>query len=861
MKKTISIILSIMFVLVLITEQVVNAAQTSTVDWPEYATNNFRTRHVEDDTLNPPIKFKGKFQIGYSISQTIAVGDYFYAVAAVPNSNNLFNLPSGTYFYKIPVDFPFFKASDSNATIREKLISKGASWVKLGSYTKTYSHPTWSKQNDMFYVASGNYIVSVKNENNVMKVVSAYNVGAEIVSPPHAFNDDTVVVGAFDESVHVVQGLKSGGTVKFTKYRLINDTDAEISGATTSLDNSSFVVPINFRYTGKAGILSKFTISYSNGKPVLSLRWVKRSPTGHGFATNPIYYNGYIYVTSRYGLVYKYDTDGNEIWKTQIPNVTLVNNSGSIDGDKLYIPIRRPGKIAAISIWNGSIQWIANQGKDINGATVDNDLTTNIDVANDTTTWKMANGGMTVFYGDTNGQLTFLSENGRRVNIALDYQTNTLERSSIKATSNNTIPPDWMVQGKGLATEPLLAKQHLVFGVNTSDSMGELWFYSVGRSEDLYVKSVKGGTYKYGSRVLTEIVVGNSKDSSSNELVGMVRLYRDNQLIGQRPINLKKGEEKKIYIDWRAVPEGKGTLKATINIPHEFEEVTFENNTKTAPYEVLKGEVEKDLCEPNERYEKAVSKIETVYTEYGSYTIYYYEYLVEQSTDPDPSKMRAGYGFDFTSYSLYVDEASENKGPKRVQATFQEAPPDYVISTPLMEKTSQKVESNAPYMEITGWNLPRVYVEKYSGKIFQNPNDPRIDKKDQLLDGGRKWYTNFETKDGVYYFKVVSSQAGKNKLKSCNTYKYEVKGTPFDDYVRRDVLPYAPFLDSGIGFNWKGKVQILKDLIPFQNRTKDESDHYTTYYLDHKGVRKIGKEKKDEYKVKDAEEFIKENKK
>lgn len=216
----------------------------------------------------------------------------------------------------------------------------------------------------------------------------------------------------------------------------------------------------------------------------------------------------------------------------------------------------------------------AHNGRDKSGNFIDGDVAYGYDTGNDVTAWRTPDGRRVIFYGDTSGQLIFLDQNGNRVDVATDYTNSKINRSYIQATSNNDIPQDWQLQGLGLATETNISKKHLVFGVNHSNnSKGELWFYSVGVVNDMYVESVRGGVYAPNQRVITPVTVGSSK-MSSGKRVSTVRFYVDNKLVGQRKVALDPNEKRTVYFDW-TTPNyvTSGELKATINDPQSLKKL------------------------------------------------------------------------------------------------------------------------------------------------------------------------------------------------------------------------------------------------------------------------------------------------
>lgn len=810
-------------------------ASSAGVDWIENGKNKQRHRMVTDDKLKPPIMFKGKYDIGWSISQVIAVGDYFYVLASVPDSNNFFGLPRGTYFYRIPVDFQFQEGLTKIEQIYDMYL-KGAAHVRIStSYIKSASHPTYDPITEKFYIGVGEYIYVV-DENPFSVQSQYYDANARLTGSPMMLGNDFFVIGTSTSStnggeVHLVKGL-GAQNMRVYRIELSNLENAEIASP-TAITSSVFAVGLNFRDSVREGSVMAFR-ARDNGfgnYPSLQNYWAYPRTTNTGVAASMIYINGSLIAPAKYGTIYSFRGNNGQLnWTSSISNVTLINNSPATDGSSVYIPVRRPGKLAKIRISDGHIHWVASQGQTANGTKVDNSVKIGYDIANDPTYWKTANGDNVVFYGDTAGQLIFLTTGGNRINIAVDKNSQGITRSHIKGSDVHS-GQYWEYQGTGLATENLLAKKHLAFGVNTTTYMGEIWFYSVGVVDDVYVKSVGGGNYTTGQNVLTPITVG-SKEFGSGTRAPMVKLYVDGNLVGQRRIDLKPGEEKTIYINWRVEsPVNNGQLLATINLdPTEFVETTYDNNSAYAYYSAS-GEEYINLCEPNEQHNMDIVKTVTVTdTEGNSYTIYYYEYLTLVISDPYPQDIRAGYGFTFQVNTTYIDETNTYDGPDKV-TSYMPNSPNYVTKEPEMDRRSV---NRSGMSEFALWELPRIYVEKYSGNVFYNKNDGKHDPLDAWVKsaGERKWYTDFKTEDGPYYFKSVASEAGKNNLTDCYTYGgVEVKGSPFDDYVRRSVLPDTPFVDSEKGFNWQGKEHILAGLIDFYYNDQPNTGGISSYYL------------------------------
>jgi hypothetical protein len=819
------------------------AKAASGADWIETGKDKYRTRMVNDSDLKPPIMYKASFDLGWSVSQAIAVGDYFYILASVPDNNNFFKLPRGTYLYRIPVDFKFQQGLSYYEQLAD-LTSKGANYVKISSsYIQSFSHPTYDPVGDKFYVGVGERIYVV--DRSPFGLEGAYfDTNARLTGSPMMVGNDLFIIGTSTSDtnggkVYLIKGLGTGNPsqVTFYKANISNVQSAEIT-STTAITSTVFAMGLNYRDSVAEGLVRAFR-AIDNGfgqKPQIVGYWSEAYVTNTGVAAHMTFYGGDLIAAAKYGTVYSFNAyTGSVNWTTSIPGVTLINNGAATDGTSIYIPVRRPGKIVKIRLSNGAIEWTAQQGRTKSGNKVDSDVKTGYDVGNDVTFWFAPNGQRIVFYGDTAGQLIFLDSNGNRVNVAIDKDGSGITRSSIKGSDVKS-GQYWETQGTGLATELLLAKKHLVFGVNTTSTMGEIWFYSVGIIDDVYVASVQGGKYMTGQNVLTAVTIG-SKQFSAGTRAPYVRLYVDGKLVGERRMSLQPGEEKVVYFPW--IPEKavkNGELLATINLnPSEFPETTFENNYKYANYSAS-GEDYINLCEPNEEHNMDIVKVETVCDLEGDcYTIYYYEFLTTTIGSAYPEKLRAGYGFEFKVNTLYIDETATYDGPDEVTTYFPSSP-NYVSEEVDMER-----ESVAPngMTESAVWQLPKIYVEKYSGNVFYNKNDANHDPNDEFVvpSGERRWYTDFKTPDGPYLFKSVASKAGKNNLTDCYTYNgVEIKGSPFDDYVRRSVLPDTPFVDDEIGFNWQGKEDILGGLIDYYYNDSPNTGAISSYVLDPKVI-------------------------
>jgi len=107
-------------------------------DYPMYSGDNTRTRYIQDSTMDTPIHYQWNFMTGWSVSQPITVTDnsgktFIYQIGAVPDSNNSFQLSTGSYFFKLPV----ISEDTSKLSHAEQValaIKNGAKAVRIGPF-------------------------------------------------------------------------------------------------------------------------------------------------------------------------------------------------------------------------------------------------------------------------------------------------------------------------------------------------------------------------------------------------------------------------------------------------------------------------------------------------------------------------------------------------------------------------------------------------------------------------------------------------------------------------------------------------------------------------------------------------------
>ena len=476
-------------------------------DYPMYSGDVTRTRYIQDSSMDTPIHYQWNFMTGWSVSQPITVTDgsgktYIYQIGSVPDSSNSFQLPAGSYLFRLPV----LTEDTSKLSHSEQIslaVKNGAKATRIGANVKTYSHITWSKENGSFYIGWGNgassRLVVVTAD---MTQVNYFSVPDTIIASPYVLKDDLAVFGAMNGVIYAIKGLKSN-KAQVGRYIFDTASNAEITSHITAIPGTNmFATGLNYRNSSKAGRFRLFQIK-DNGfdllgnpkAPTVQPLWQNYYQTSTGLATDAIYYGNRFYFSDKGGTLYSLAAaNGGQVWKVHYSNVptSLVNNSPALDitTGRLFFPIRQPGGIVAVRASDGAYQWYAKQGMDKVGKKVDENVVTGRLVENNTTVWRTKKGKTIVFYGDDAGQLIFLDGDGNRAEIAKSPEGKV--ESSITVARDASVPTDrkdWSVQGKGLATELVVDSNYLIFGTNNGDR-GTTWAYSIAGADDLALEYV-----------------------------------------------------------------------------------------------------------------------------------------------------------------------------------------------------------------------------------------------------------------------------------------------------------------------------------------------------------------------------------
>lgn len=324
-------------------------------------------------------------------------------------------------------------------------------------------------------------------------------------------------------------------------------------------------------------------------------------------------------------------------------------------------------------------------------------------------------------------------------------------------------------------------------------------------------------------------------------------------IVERKPVSLREGEQKLLNFYW--ILQNDGIIKAFIDPDDEFEETDEMNNIKETLIYISSFDM--GACVAYGQTSKTQGIVRTITNESGTQILreYVEGKLVRQSRD----SMRAGFGFSYEAEMRYYSEDPKLNayGIQYTESYFDhladhlrydEGEHGYIVA---MDATYDNATAPPRRHEQT-WSLPEVMVEEKSGNVFEKDyhRNPNHNPSETMLDGGRKWYTPWMQKDGVYDYKVMGYEAGANKLGVCMDGQYEVFGTFLgdpdgnDDFVRRTFSPNNPF-PSGVGWNWKGNVDLLTSLQSWWNYPPDRDPRTAPnsfdecYVLDREAVKQV----------------------
>ncbi|TKC15186.1 hypothetical protein [Robertmurraya kyonggiensis] len=369
----------------------------------------------------------------------------------------------------------------------------------------------------------------------------------------------------------------------------------------------------------------------------------------------------------------------------------------------------------------------------------------------------------------------------------------------------------------------------------------------------------------------------SSLEGVNSDLSTTVNLKFGNKVKGTQSVVLSEGQSQSLTFDW--ILTDSGNVEADINpnrTPfHNKSEVTFSNNVRATPIYVNSKYTPNACARPGES-SSAEGIVRTVNSKESGQQIFR-EYVTTDLIIPDEHlKRRAGFGFDYTILTHYInqDSVSNGQGPSKVVSYM----PDLVNYMPYTKKTWSSTTNN---LKLTGyevpiettstsgntkdswktWKQPQKYVEEFSGNVFTSLSHPKRNSNETILDGGRKWYLSFEQPDGDYIFNSLVPNVGVNKMNTCVQGVIDVEGSIVgdpngnDDFIKRSVSPENPF-PQGTGWNWLNQTTKITSLADWYNNWISDpkqvsvNNYFKTFYLSPEKLEEIRQFSKErDYKI------------
>ncbi|QZY88661.1 hypothetical protein [Exiguobacterium acetylicum] len=301
----------------------------------------------------------------------------------------------------------------------------------------------------------------------------------------------------------------------------------------------------------------------------------------------------------------------------------------------------------------------------------------------------------------------------------------------------------------------------------------------------------------------------NSDEAKYSSVNPNLTVKVNNETKAETHVSLKEGERKVVSLSWEV--EDDSNVIAEINEDGTYEEFVegvedvYANNVRETTIYIPSREV--GMCGPTSEASGPVITVSDSIL--GDRT--YIETLKGSINSVFPSRLRAGYGFTYN-----VDTQYFNEYQPLYNGTAKNAAVQYEYSANNLD-TMQGLDRITDTGQFARFVPRSVYVSRNSGVVFSSNNPAQ--SPEELIDGGRKWYSNFEQKDGKYPFEVNVGRGGVNELGLCLTSGVEIKGTAMDDFVRRSVSPSKPF-PTGNGWDWTGKSSIISGLVDWVKGAK-----------------------------------------
>lgn len=316
--------------------------------------------------------------------------------------------------------------------------------------------------------------------------------------------------------------------------------------------------------------------------------------------------------------------------------------------------------------------------------------------------------------------------------------------------------------------------------------------------------------------------------------------------VGFKTISLYENEFSYATIEWLLPRDGdvQGDINAGRYSYHGVTEETYDNNVIETPIYVATNESAR-MCSPLGETSEVSGTVRTINNSQTGEVTYGERIETTLSIPTNHLFRRAGYGFDFTVSSIYTNDDPESTatGTKAVKSYFPTLssylPYPNRVGMTYGDITVSGFEANLQKINAATFKLPTVYLEKFSGNVFDSVSSvhPNRNMADTLINGGTKFYIPFNHPNGTLGFDTVATGAGVNNMTTCVSGEVNVEGTPIndldgnDDFYQRPLSPNEPF-PNGVGWNMLSSVNEIESMKTWYNNWADNPFDMTGSYQD-----------------------------
>ena len=348
------------------------------------------------------------------------------------------------------------------------------------------------------------------------------------------------------------------------------------------------------------------------------------------------------------------------------------------------------------------------------------------------------------------------------------------------------------------------------------------------------------------------------KETNLERVVTSYTLKFDGQTVAFKTIGLIEDEFSVAEIDWTLPRDGfvEGNINSNRYSYHGVTEETYENNMIDTPIYVASNESVL-MCSPLGEASEMSGVVRTVNNSEEGERMYGERVVTSLSIPTNHMTRKAGYGFDYTISSVYQndDPLSNGTGTKQVRSYFPTLsnylPYPYRTGIGFGAFSVGGYEANLNRMNTTTFKLPTVYLEKFSGNVFDSntSSHPQRNLSDVLINGGTKFYIPFDYPNGTLGFDTVATGAGINNMTTCVSGGVNVEGTPIndlngdDEFYQRPLSPNEPF-PNGVGWNMLSSVNEIDSMKTWYNNWSNNpvdmaGSYRDTFYLTHDKIVEI----------------------